>query len=347
MRRTPFDTGRRSPGGAPRFNNANRVARILFHLHAYGRISVHMIRNGVPITDIIRSQFPLVTPHPTRPVLITIELTNHCNLRCVYCTSPLGLRERGYMTDDTFAAFIDGIKRLHINRVRVVGNGEPTLHPKYAEYIRGIARAAPYLQVLSNGQWGDPHRIIRAMLDAPANLIEMTVEGTRRDRYERSSAGGSFERLLENLALLKKEKEAARSGAVINLRVMVRPSDKNREHEIKNFWKKYGDTVMLQKLVQQNGLEQTDDLYRPVQFDDQSYPVCALPFNAMGVNWNGDAPLCYNSMLQFDPPGLILGNLNDTGLADIWNGDVLTQYRNAHHKRIPELMPLCKGCTAV
>ncbi len=87
-----------------------------------------------------------------------------------------------------------------------------------------------------------------------------------------------------------------------------------------------------------------------MQFGDQSYPACALPFNAinaMGVNWNGDAPLCYNSILQFGPPGFIPGNPGDTGLADIWNGDVLARYRGAHHKRIPELMPLCKGCTAV
>jgi hypothetical protein len=47
------------------------------------------------------------------------------------------------------------------------------------------------------------------------------------------------------------------------------------------------------------------------------------------------------------PPGLIRGNLGDTALADIWNGEILTQYRKAHHKRIPESMLLCKGCTAV
>lgn len=347
MRKTTFYSRRRSKTGIPIFNNANRVARILFRLSSYARISAHMIRSGAPVIDIIRSQFPLVTPCPAYPVLITVELTNHCNVRCVYCTNPLGLRERGYMTDGTFTTFIEGIKRLKINRVRVVGNGEPTLHPEFAGYIKRIARAGPYLQVLSNGQWRDPQRIIRALLDAPANLIEVTVEGTSRDRYERSSVGAGFERLLQNLSLLKREKEAAGSRAIINLRVMVRPSDRHREKEIKRFWKKYGDTVMLQNLVVQKGLESVEDLYRPVQFDDQSYPVCALPFNAMGVNWNGDAPLCYNSILQYEPPGLILGNLGDTGLADIWNGDVLTQYREAHHKRIPELMPLCKGCTAV
>lgn len=328
-------------------NNPDRMSRILYRLNSYGMISMHMLKNGIPLFDILRSQFPLISPNPARPVLITLELTNCCNLRCSYCTNPLELRDRGFMQENVFENAVSGIKRLGIKRVRVVGNGEPTLHPKFKEYIARLSESTPYLQTLSNGQWKEPERIIDALLVAPVKLIEVTVEGMDAARYESSCNGGSFELLLKNLKMLKREKEKRRSNAVTNLRLMIRPSDKPRLHELKRFWNDYCDTVMPQKLMVQRMVDNTGDLFMPVQLEDQTYPVCALPFNAMGVNWCGDIPLCYNSLVQYGPPGLMLGNLSVDRLEEVWNGEILNQYRRAHHRRIENEMPLCRGCTAV
>jgi MoaA/NifB/PqqE/SkfB family radical SAM enzyme len=330
-----------------RFNNADRVSRIIYRLKSYGKISLHMIGNGIPVTDVVRSQFPLTCPDPKRPVLMSIEITNWCNLRCNYCTNHLGLRERGFMEENIFRSVIDGIKRLGVRRVRAVGNGEPTLHPRFAEYITRLADATPYLQFLSNGQWQQPEPIIRTLLEARIPLIEFTVEGMDADSYENSRIGGSFSRLLENIRLLKAERDRRGSKSIINLRLMIRPSHRNREKDIKRFWRRYADTVMPQKVFVQKMVDNFDDLYLPVQMEDHSYPVCALPFNSMEVNWNGDVPLCYNSMVQYKPPGFMIGNLGTDSLDDIWNGDILRQYRRAQHKRIKDMMPLCRGCTGV
>lgn len=327
-----------------RFNNADRVSRILYRLRSYGKISWHMVRNRIPVTDVVRSQFPLTCPDPKRPVLISVELTNWCDLRCNYCTNHLGLRDRGFMEEDVFRNVIDGIGRLGVKRVRAVGNGEPTKHPRFAEYISRLGDATPYLQFLSNGQWKQPERIIDTLLEARIPLIEVTVEGADARKYENSRKGGSFSRLLENLRLLKAERDRRGSTAIINLRLMMRPSDRKCEKDIQRFWREYADTVMPQKVFVQT---MVDDVYMPVQAEDNTYPVCALPFNSMEVNWNGDVPLCYNSMIQYRPPGFMIGNLKTDCLDDIWNGEVLRQYRRAHHKRIEDMMPLCRGCAGV
>ena len=67
----------------------------------------------------------------------------------------------------------------------------------------------------------------------------------------------------------------------------------------------------------------------------------------MEVNWNGDVPLCCYSLAQYGPPGFMLGNVNDGGLHDMWNGPILRTYRKAHRERIHELMPICRGCAAI
>ena len=88
----------------PVFNNSNRVARILYRLSAYRRLSWHMVWRGVPAREIIRSQFPYIERSPCRPLFITIEFTNYCDLRCVDLPAhsafgPEALCRRRYLTD--------------------------------------------------------------------------------------------------------------------------------------------------------------------------------------------------------------------------------------------------------
>lgn len=330
-----------------RHNNANRMRRILTNFFAYGRMSINQIRSGLSPYEIARGQFPALSPRPKKPTQVTIEFTNHCNLKCVYCCTTLGLRETGMMEAATFTNVFRNIKQLGINRVRIVGGGEPTLHPEFGAFMEELARATKYVSVLSNGKWKNPGRVIEHLLLAPVDLIEVSVEGTTKEAYERSSVRGNFEFLLDNLKALKAERDRRRLRSMINLRVMMRPSDVGRKSELKKFWGPYCDTMLLQRLIQFSGLEDVEDLFRPAQRDEQKYPHCSIPFKAMEVNWDGSVPLCCYSVVQSGPPGFIVGNVNQQSLKDIWNGDVFSTYRRGHRERDPGKMPICKGCSAV
>lgn len=331
-------------------DNSNRLNRILRNFNTYGRMSAHMLRHGIPLYDIARSQFPMLSKRPERPVLFTIEFTNLCNLRCVYCTSWRGTREKGMMEETTFSKVADGIKKLGIHRVRVVGGGEPTLHPEFGRYIHELACSTDYLTILSNGQWKKPEDIIQDLIEAPVNLIEISVEGTTKEEYERSSTRASFDKLLANLRLLKEERNRTKSKSHINLRVMIRPSSKGNRSALRDFWKPYCDTMLFQRLVRFKDLEGedgVDDLFEPVQNNTETYPKCSLPFKAMEVNWNGNVPLCCYSVTQYGPPGFLLGNIKESNLPDLWNGDIMRTYRKAHRDMNEDLMPICKGCAAI
>src|SRR5215472_1858329 len=223
-------------GNHPLFNSSNRVARILYRLSAYRRLSWHMLRRGVPAREILRTQFPLIEPNPHVPALVSVEFTNYCDLRCVYCTSPLGLRPRGFMQRETFERFLEGIKQLGVSRVNVVGNGEPTLHPEFTSFIRELGRNVPYVHVLTNGQWKRPQDIINAMLEAPVSVVGVSVDGADKKGYEKSRLGGRFERLLENLTLLSTSKRTLRSHTITCICLMLRPSERMVERELMAFW---------------------------------------------------------------------------------------------------------------
>jgi hypothetical protein len=159
--------------------DANRGARLLFRFNTYRRLSWQMWRRGVPAHEIVRTQFPLLYADSSAPVYITVEFTNYCNLRCVYCINQLGLRPRGFMQREVFDNFLEDVRQLGVRWVRVLGNGEATLHPEFSFFIRQIARTVPYVSLLTNGQWKDPRKIVDAML-------EVNVKGSR-DPFETSS----------------------------------------------------------------------------------------------------------------------------------------------------------------
>src|SRR3990167_4554438 len=69
-----------------------------------------------------------------------IEITSHCNLRCVYCPSPNLGRPKVHMDRPTFERSLAWAKALHDRspgqpELNLAGIGESTLHPFFQEYI--------------------------------------------------------------------------------------------------------------------------------------------------------------------------------------------------------------------
>ncbi len=328
---------------APVAKNTNRVFRVVDRLRAYRRLGLHALRCGVSPSNLLRTQFPFLLPDARKPPIVTVELTNICNLKCTYCTSPLGLRPRGYMSDETFNALERSLADMKVERVRVVGNGESTLHPRFQDYVTRLAAAVPHVSVLSNGNW-KRERVGHTMLDANVRLMEFSADGGDAEAYERSRVGGDFERFVRNLRALRKERDRRRARSLILVRLMVRPSELARKADLMRFWREIADTVFVQYIRYRKNLEYGDDVFPLGENADDDYPKCTLPFKDLGVEWTGAVPLCSGSESQLGPPGLILGNVNETPLAELWNGPVMSSYRCGHRNRDLEKIAICRGC---
>ena len=306
-----------------------------------------MLRRGISPRHLLRSQFPRLAGFPRCPLVVSLELTNHCNLRCVYCTSPVSQRPRGLMDQATFSRALSGIRTLGVDRARLVGNGEPTLHPDLGSFVQELARTAPFVSIVTNGQWTHPARTISALLDGPLDMVEVSVDSSTKAGYESSRPGGSFERLLRNLLALREAIDNRPCRTLVNLRLMTRPTERGMEGNLRAFWRRYADTVMLQPVVERTTQPAVKDMYRPVQFDQRSYPACSLPFKELQVNWNGDVPLCALSAQQLPPVGLIVGNVMEQSLHELWSHSLMEQYRQGHRDRDCRKMEICEGCSGV
>ena len=317
------------------FRNTDHYNRIRYRIRLYARLTWNSL-GVVPTAELVRTHFPFWLEDAPRPPMLSVELTNHCNLRCGYCTNPTSLRSRGLMSEATFGHVERELRAGGVWIVGLCGNGEPTLHPRFAEYVARIARFVPYVSVTSNWQRVEDEVAVACL--ATAKVITVSVDGADREVYERRRVGSSFPTLLRNLRRLKELQRSTGSRSVINIRVMVGVEDRAREQEILSFWRPYGDVVSKQYILDLGS--RAPEAYRPV-----TEGRCTLTLRKLDIHWNGVVNLCGYSWLQIgDPEGVVLGNVATTPLSEMWNSDLMRQYREGHRSRREELIPVCRNC---
>jgi sulfatase maturation enzyme AslB (radical SAM superfamily) len=95
-------------------------------------------------------------PAPAQgPLSLNLDLTTACNYRCDHCidwdilNAPRRHRESALRTSITTLA------RRGLRSVILIGGGEPTLYPGFADFVRFLKAAGLDVAVVSNGSRGD------------------------------------------------------------------------------------------------------------------------------------------------------------------------------------------------
>lgn len=327
-------------------DNTDQIKKIRYRLASYLPISYKAIRNGVSIRGLVQSRFPFLLGAPRLPSSISIQITDACNLKCLYCNNPLFSNPRTFMKEDTFQDVLlrlDELKR--VDRIRVCG-GEPTLHPKFDTISGELSKRTRFLSIVTNAQW-HKEKIPHALVDH-YDLIEVSIDAGGKETYESSRIGGRYEHLMDNLQKLNELRQSTGSKAHINIRFMIRPSndaDKEKEYD---FLKTLCNTIMPQYLLKHPESDYEEDVYIGKNSADDSYPKCTLPFKDLQIRADGDIPLCQVTGSTIDPGRKrIIGNVRDNSLAEVWNGPEMMNIRNAHKHRVYADMNVCKGCRGV
>lgn len=326
------------------FNVSNRVFRVIDRFQSFYKIFNAVTKKGISEVDLIRSQFPFFFHDAAEPPILALELTNYCNLKCLYCTNNTGGRKREHMNEETFSQVMKNINSFKFKkRIQLVGNGESTIHPNFKEFLNQLTNSGNYISLVTNGNW-IKNDIAEILLNAKIDLIEFSIDAGGEENYEKSRLQGDYNLLLKNVKETFYLKQKLKSKTLINVRSLLRPSQKNQFEIEKKLWGKFSDRVMPQYLLKINNTDYKEDLFTPVQLKDNSCPKCTLPFKHMEVKNNGDVLMCYYSLYQLNPSGLPIGNINSSSLTELWNCQIMKNYRKAHRTRDEKSMPVCKGC---
>jgi MoaA/NifB/PqqE/SkfB family radical SAM enzyme len=322
------------------------LARVRERPQVYLRIIARTISTG-SLVETLKSRFPFRLPDAEFPRIVALEFTNFCNLRCPYCAAQSApvRGQRGFMTDATFSRIASQLREFPLQTLRVIGGGEPTAHPKFAEYATQLRGVSSILTLTTNGQLFSEKNSRQTATSF--DIVEISVDGNDATEYEKYRVGASFQRLLRNIELLRSAAAQERSKMLLHIRIMLKVSDVERVHDLRHYWEQHADSVSVQHLFDRTG--NGTNLFTIMPKVEGSFRQCEYPFKAVGISWNGNVPLCsaIEPRLKVSDGGLLLGNVNNESLLEIWHGPLLRQYREAHRTCQPSGAPLCVGCNDV
>ncbi|MDR0605718.1 MAG: radical SAM protein [Bacteroidales bacterium] len=289
------------------------------------------------------------------PIFIDVELTNKCNLECLFCVTGTGMqiRKAGYMSDETFMKIMDNIKDKE-SGLRFMGWGEPTLHPRLADYIR-IAKKAGHLTHLStNGQLVDKN-LADKLLDSGLDSIIFTFQGVNKQQYEEVMHGGDYDKLLTNVRTLF-QKRGNRSLPFIHCKTSI--INESDIEDIEIFKKKVepicdlvtcGATqfnhINLDKVKLDKGSIEKLKIMKTKEQMLKRHKICGPCWGMTVIDYQGHLHLCNHDFNE----EMLIGDINNNTISEIFNGNKKNEYRDLIlNTIIPKQEffrnPICNDC---
>lgn len=268
------------------------------------------------------------------PVEITIELTNCCNLDCIYCPHSKMKRKQGFMNVSLFKKIVNEISGF-VEAVDLDLMGESTLHPKIFEMIQYCKKASLKTLLCSNMTKVDAIAAKR-LYDSGLDVLVMGIDGVQKDTYESIRRGATFEQTKENIdAFLTLESKGLYK--VVQMVYVIQ-----NMHELKQFithWcHKGADFVRTQPY--QNVDRQNIELNAlPMRARKHRRP-CIFPWKKIAVCWDGTVVLCCNDYDKFK----VIGDANKQDIFEIWNGELMQECRKQLVAQDWNGLPFCKDC---
>ncbi len=139
-----------------------------------------------------------------KPLEVYLEITTHCNIRCVFCAREHDL---GYLSGQRVGNIASGLlsKVSHLLGTAEVicplGFGEPFLHKEFLGIVESAKELGASIQFNTNGTliFEDESR---RLVKAGADIMVLSLDGAKKETFERIRKGASFETIVENMRRL-------------------------------------------------------------------------------------------------------------------------------------------------
>jgi len=291
-----------------------------------------------------------------KPVSITLEPTNVCNLQCPICETGAGVLERKpqMMSYENFVKIMDKVGR-GANHLMFYYMGEPFLNKEAYRMIRYARDMGLYVMTCTSGDPIHPE----SLYDSGINHISFQIGGMTQETHQLYRKNSDLIRVLGNLkSYLKiiqdRGKKLNEHEVELGLIVM-----RQNETELDDFFRLGKDlrikTTAIAPCVRtpEQGKEflPTDQSYwlydrEPLEKQHQLVVQRVLPWNScpwiyysMTVQVDGNVVPCCR-----DPQGkYVMGNLLSDPLEKVWNGPKFREFRYLF-SRGQSRLPLCTLC---
>lgn len=150
-----------------------------------------------------------------------LETSNYCNLACSFCNREEVIGPLRHMNLDHFRTLLERLKEHPINEAKLMGMGEPFMHPQFSEICRIFKEYFPnaFLIVATNCQYKFTQQVAEAF--KYIDLVYFSIDGYE-ESYERDRSPAKWSKLLQYLDEFARHE---RHGAKVTCNYVVNPSN--------------------------------------------------------------------------------------------------------------------------
>lgn len=131
-----------------------------------------------------------------------LETTNYCNLQCSFCNRLDVIGPLRHITLEEWDKVLDKLKHHPIKEAKLMGMGEPFLHPKFDIILKRFKEVFPECKVIvaTNCQYKINNKIKNSL--KYIGLLYLSIDGYK-ESYERDRHPAKWEKLISFLEQLK------------------------------------------------------------------------------------------------------------------------------------------------
>lgn len=150
---------------------------------------------------------------------LRISLTDHCNLRCVYCMpEEMTFRPNAeLMQDDEILTLTRLFATLGFDKIRLTG-GEPTIRKNVVDIVRGISETEGIHSVSMTTNGLLLSKLAQPLADAGLERVNISIDTLDSDKFKRLTRWGKVEEVIEGI---KAAEEAGLTPIKLNAVVVV------------------------------------------------------------------------------------------------------------------------------
>ncbi|UQZ91314.1 molybdenum cofactor biosynthesis protein (plasmid) [Deltaproteobacteria bacterium Smac51] len=276
---------------------------------------------------------------PPFPARLTVELTNRCNLSCLFCPRQSVHMEPGDMPLELFRKIALEAAAHRPVALALFFRGESLLHPQLEEMIR-LAKSLGLgpLQLASNGLMLERDRA-DGLAESGLDFISFSLDTLDAGLYRRSRRGGELKDAAENIAafieIVKDRRLRGLGAPEVQISAVETEEHRPGMEGFVNFWREKADIVRV--YVEHSADGHSGSLKGARK--GQRRP-CRKLLTDLVIYHDGTAALCNHDWDNKQG----LGSVKDSTIAEIWNSPAYNALRRADEAGRPPESSACFHC---
>ncbi|HVF39761.1 MAG TPA: radical SAM protein [Gemmatimonadaceae bacterium] len=292
---------------------------------------------------------------PSFPPYVQLQTINACQASCTMCPFDTYSKvfQRGRIDDVLFEKITAEIaEHPEIHAFIPMLQNEPLLDKRLFDRLRRfrqISSGRVSLELVTNGALLTDEAI-EGIRDVNLDVLDISLDAATRETYEKIRIGLDFDAVMAGV-------ERAIAADLPNTRIFVRlVRQRDNVREIRQFakqWRARGVGVFIYSAHDRAGSVEGFD--ERIRIPRNAQPIlhklerrasrlmfghCPVPYSVASILHNGDVLTCVHDWARKE----IVGNLRDSTLAEVWNGERMREIRALVSKRRYDEVPACRDC---